>query len=86
MNTFLVMVIKMNELHHETNKLVDDFALALKEKLLAAQIKYGYADNWRTDTCWEDSRLSFMRYQLEQGDMLDLAAYAAFQWYHNEHA
>ena len=37
------------KLHPKTAALVDRFAAALKEKLAAAEEKYGYSDGWATD-------------------------------------
>jgi hypothetical protein len=66
-------------LHPQTAALVDSFASALKEKLLKAQIKYGYSDNWRTDD-WEAKCRQKLMQHIAKGDPLDVAAYAAFLW------
>lgn len=68
-------------LHANTQILVDRFASALKLKLLRAQHKYGYQDNWsRSD--WEaECRDELMRH-VEKGDPLDVAAYCAFMFHH----
>ena len=41
------------DLHPETILLVRRFAYALAEKLLAAQVKYGYSDGWKQSD-WMD--------------------------------
>ncbi len=66
-------------LHPETAAMVDRFAAALKEKLAAAEAKYGYADHWRTDD-WEDEWRDQLLRHVDKGDPLDVAAYSAFGW------
>ena len=69
----------MKELHPTTDALINGFASALKAKLLKAQQKYGYSDNWARDD-WETiCREELMRH-IEKGDPLDVAAYTAFMW------
>lgn len=69
-------------LHPLTNDLVDRFALALKEKLLASQIKYGWADDWARDDWQERCRASLLDH-IGKGDPRDVAAFAAFMWHHD---
>lgn len=70
-----------DDLHPATAKLVDTFAEALKAKLLKAQKKYGYSDNWkRTD--WEEECQKMLLEHVAKGDPLDVAAYTAFMWHH----
>lgn len=69
----------MSILHPNTEKLVDDFAAALKTKLARAEKKYGYSDNWRTDN-WEIDCQRELARHVQKGDPLDVAAYAAFCW------
>ncbi|WP_237567173.1 hypothetical protein [Burkholderia thailandensis] len=71
------------ELHHDTAKLVRRFARALANKLLAAQRKYGYSDNWMRDGWADECRAELMRH-IQKGDPRDVAAYCAFLWHHNE--
>lgn len=71
------------ELHESTKELVASFAEALAMKLFKAQKKYGYTDGWADPDWAEDCRLDF-QHHVEKGDPLDVAAYAAFLWYHNE--
>ncbi len=71
------------DLHVNTAKLVKDFAEALMVKLLKAQEKYGYADSWIYPN-WMDECRQELRDHTEKGDPLDVAAYAAFLWYHKE--
>ncbi|WP_254213464.1 hypothetical protein [Burkholderia multivorans] len=71
------------ELNHDTAKLVRRFARALANKLLAAQRKYGYSDNWMRDGWADECRAELMRH-IHKGDPRDVAAYCAFLWHHNE--
>ena len=66
-------------LHPATEDLIDRFAKALKEKALAAQEKYGYADGWATDDWYVEFGSQFHRH-VEKGDPRDVAIYAAFAW------
>ena len=61
--------------------LVEGFSKALLEKLRAAEAKYGYKNDWlRTD--WEAECQQHLADHLAKGDPRDVAAYAAFCWYH----
>lgn len=71
------------ELHPDTAKLVRRFARALANKLLAAQRKYGYSDNWMRDDWADECRAELMRH-IQKGDPRDVAAYCAFLWHHSE--
>ncbi|MFP3652252.1 MULTISPECIES: DUF551 domain-containing protein [Burkholderia] len=71
------------ELHHDTAKLVRRFARALANKLLAAQRKYGYSDDWMRDDWADECRVELMRH-VHKGDPRDVAAYCAFLWHHDE--
>jgi hypothetical protein len=70
-------------LHPKTAALVDRFAAALKEKLAAAEEKYGYSDGWATDD-WMGECRKELRKHVAKGDPLDVAAYCAFLWHHGE--
>ncbi|WAS56239.1 hypothetical protein MK974_24375 [Burkholderia ambifaria] len=72
-----------SELHRDTAKLVRRFARALAHKLLSAQRKYGYSDNWMRDHWADECRAELMRH-IHKGDPRDVAAYCAFLWHHNE--
>lgn len=63
------------------DSLVAGFAAALLQKLLAAEEKYGFDDDWQRTT-WENELRESLRHHVEKGDPLDVAAYAAFAWYH----
>jgi hypothetical protein len=67
------------ELHPQTATLVNGFANALKAKLLKAQQKYGYSDNWAKDD-WEAVCRDELLRHITKGDPLDVAAYCAFMW------
>lgn len=70
-------------LNSNTQRLVKDFAEALAKKLYQAEIKYGYTDGWM-ESNWMDVCRGKLRAHLEKGDPLDVAAYCAFLWFHNE--
>ena len=71
------------KLHPKTAALVDRFAAALKEKLAAAEEKYGYSNGWATDD-WMGECRKELRKHVAKGDPLDVAAYCAFLWHHGE--
>lgn len=68
-------------LNPRTQKLVDEFSSALSEKLLAAQIKYGYQTGWESPNWESECREHLMRH-INKGDPRDVAAYCAFMWHH----
>lgn len=70
------------ELHRDTKKLVVFFAGALARKLLRAEEKYGFANEWVKDD-WRADCIDDINRHLKKGDPLDVAAYAAFAWFHN---
>lgn len=72
---------KADGLHPATSAMVDSFALALKGKLRAAEIKYGHGDSWRADD-WQDKCRADLLAHVHKGDPRDVAAYAAFCWAH----
>jgi hypothetical protein len=71
----------LEKLSRLTSKLVDNFAHALKHKLVAAQEKHGWTDDWSRDG-WRAKCQSDLLAHLFKGDPLDVAAYAAFCWSH----
>jgi hypothetical protein len=71
------------ELHPNTSALVDRFAAALKEKLAAAEKKYGYSDGWSWPD-WMDECRAKLAEHTAKGDPRDVAAYCAFLWHHGE--
>ena len=64
-----------------TDDLVDRFAAALKEKLAAAEQKYGYSDEWMRGD-WRDYLAEKLQDHVQKGDARDVAAYCAFAWHH----
>lgn len=72
-----------NPLHPLTNELVDRFAMALKEKLLDAQIKYGFTDNWARLTDFDELRAALERH-MDKGDPVDVAVYSMFLWHYGQ--
>lgn len=82
-----VILVKTEEVMSEilnkaTEELVDNFANAMKQKLLKAQIKYGFKTDWLNND-WEKSCQSQLNNHVLKGDPLDVAAYCAFMWFHN---
>lgn len=68
-------------LHGRTVDLLNQFVVALAEKLMRAEEKYGYSDGWARDDWEEECRRALARH-VQKGDPLDVAAYAAFCWKH----
>jgi hypothetical protein len=71
------------DLNLNTVKLVKSFAEALMLKLLAAQEKYGYTDQWMNPCIIPDLQQDLVEH-MQKGDPRDVAAYCAFLWHHNE--
>lgn len=69
------------ELHPQTDALIDQFAVALKDKLTKAQRKYGFTNNW-VNSDWKEQCQAELLSHLDKGDPRDVAAYAAFCWFH----
>lgn len=72
-----------HDLHPNTLVLIQQLAYALACKLAAAEKKYGYSDNWMRPG-WMDECRAHLRQHVAKGDPLDVAAYCAFLWHHNE--
>ena len=66
-------------LHPDTAKLIDEFCAELKRKAFAAQVKYGFSNNWKSDH-WQDDLKRQIRQHIEKGDPRDVALYSAFAW------
>ena len=64
-----------------TDELVERFAEALKDKLRAAEAKYGWNDGWKS-VDWADDLRTRLREHVEKGDPRDVAAFCAFAWHH----
>lgn len=63
-------------------ELVSSFSKELLAKLRAAEKKYDRKEDWlRSD--WQKECTQQLHKHVEKGDPLDVAAYAAFCWYHN---
>lgn len=75
--------IVSDELHPETAKLIRRFARALGNKLLAAQRKYGYSNEW-AEADWMDRCREDLIRHVRKGDPRDVAAYCAFLWHHDQ--
>jgi hypothetical protein len=61
--------------------LVNSFSEALRAKLHAAEAKYQWGDGWLL-TDWESDFQGQFSDHVAKGDPIDVAAYAAFAWYH----
>jgi hypothetical protein len=68
-------------LHPATADLVDRFAAELKSKLMKAEAKYGYRDDWSKPD-WKDDLIESLTEHVQKGDPRDVAAYCAFAWHH----
>lgn len=64
-----------------TDDLVNRFAAALKEKLHAAEQKYGFSNDWMKDD-WQGELIAKLLNHVQKGDPRDVAAYCAFAWHH----
>lgn len=71
------------DLHADTEDLVDRFTAALKDKLAAAQRKYGYTNGWRNPDWMDECRADLLKH-VAKGDPRDVAAYCAFLWHHGQ--
>jgi hypothetical protein len=69
-------------LDYNSQQLVVRFAEALAQKLKDAETKYGYTNEWQTDTEWEAQCQENLIQHLYKGDPRDVAIYAAFCWHH----
>ncbi|WP_434619273.1 hypothetical protein [Azospirillum sp. B2RO_4] len=68
-------------LHPNTATLVRDFAEAMAKKLRAFEVKHGWTANWmRPD--WRGELAAELLRHVHKGDPIDVAAYAAFAWFH----
>jgi len=67
------------ELHPETAAMLDAFFAALRGKLIAAQRKHGFGNDWKVDL-WEEKCRADLIAHVAKGDPLDVAAYSAFCW------
>jgi hypothetical protein len=65
----------------KTDDLINHFAAALREKLTAAEQKYGYDDAWLNGD-WRDDLVRKLQEHVQKGDPRDVAAYCAFAWHH----
>lgn len=70
-------------LHPETADLVRHFCRALAVKLYRSEKKYGYSNGW-ADTHWLDECREKLVEHIGKGDPIDVAAYCAFLWHHDE--
>ena len=75
---------EMPPLAPATAKLVLDFAKALADKLHAAEVKYGYGDDWSKITpSWPTPEChEYLMGHVAKGDPRDVANFCAFLWFH----
>lgn len=69
------------DLHPATVNLVVRFARALSAKLAEAELKYGFAADWRSPDWLDECRAQLLEH-VDKGDPRDVAAYCAFLWHH----
>lgn len=70
-------------LHPATADLVAKFAWRLAIKLRKAEQKYGYSNGWQNADWMDECRAQLIAH-VHKGDPLDVAAYCAFLFYHDE--
>jgi hypothetical protein len=70
-------------LHPATEDLICRFSDALRDKLSAAEKKYGYSDGWASPD-WMDQCRRHLDQHVAKGDPRDVAAYCALLWHHGE--
>lgn len=75
--------ISRPEMHPATADLVMRFGDALRDKLAAAEKKYGYSDGWLSSDWMDECRTQLLEH-VAKGDPRDVAAYCAFLWHHGE--
>jgi hypothetical protein len=74
------MVIRNPDiLHPETAEATEMFFIALREKLIRAQLKRGHFVEWKYEDWKEECQRELLRH-VAKGDPLDVAAYALFCW------
>jgi hypothetical protein len=66
----------------ELGQLCDDFRDALYESLCEAERKHGWDGQWKRDG-WRLELIDCLLQNVQEGDPLKVAAYAAFAWRHN---
>lgn len=71
----------ISNLSPDTNELIDNFAHQMKVKLLKAQEKYGFNDDWK-NSYWENKCRVDLYNHLNKGDPIDVANYCAFMLFH----
>lgn len=71
------------DMHPATAELVTRFGDALRDKLAAAEKKYGYSDGWLSLDWMDECRKKLIDH-VAKGDPRDVAAYCAFLWHHGE--
>ncbi|WP_151742792.1 MULTISPECIES: hypothetical protein [unclassified Acinetobacter] len=69
------------DLSADTNALINNFADQMKVKLLKAQEKYGFNDDWKNPDWEAKCRVDLYRH-LNKGDPIDVANYCAFMLFH----
>lgn len=83
-NGSVVRSVRLSEnLSLDTQNLLLDFVEDLGWKLSKAQEKYGYSDGWMKSD-WMDKCREDLLEHIKKGDPIDVAAYCAFLWYHDE--
>ncbi|KYQ82498.1 hypothetical protein AWW72_17995 [Acinetobacter sp. NRRL B-65365] len=69
------------DLSADSNALINNFADQMKVKLVKAQEKYGFNDDWKSSD-WEAKCRGELYRHLNKGDPIDVANYCAFMLFH----
>lgn len=67
-------------LHPDSEKLLQQCFLQLREKMIRNEQKYGWTNEWLTSD-WEDECRNEMKRHIEKGDPKDVAIYAMFMMF-----
>ena len=70
---------KFTQLHFDTASALNGFMGALRDKLIAAQVKHGVTDEWRRED-WKEECQEQLQEHVDKGDPRDVAIYALFCW------
>lgn len=75
----IIAVAVPRDLHVETKRLIQAFAVAVADKARDAEIKHGFGDDWLFSLTETGCRIDLLGH-LAKGDPRDVAMYCAFMW------
>jgi hypothetical protein len=75
----ILAVAVPRDLHVETKRLIQAFAVALADKARDAEVKHGFGDDWLSNLTETGCRIDLLGH-LAKGDPRDVAIYCAFMW------